>query len=147
MGKQPFTWSHDHIHLRCRDIEASASFYERLFDAQLIRRPGPNGPSLIEVRWPSLTLFLSPPPAPAPLTAASPELGMWQISFRVHDLDEALAKLRTLGAVFSRPAVTLASGARAAFLDAPDGVEIELIQRVSQGDPAVGHATSDRRGA
>jgi catechol 2,3-dioxygenase-like lactoylglutathione lyase family enzyme len=94
-----------------------------------------------------LKLFLSAAPAEV---ALGPEcghlrLGVWQLSFGVADLDAAITELKGKGATFPKEAVVLASGARAAFFEGPDGVEIELIQRPSKSVRPIRHASSGRQ--
>jgi catechol 2,3-dioxygenase-like lactoylglutathione lyase family enzyme len=140
-------WTHDHIHLRCRDVETTARFYGEMFVGVVFRRPGGGPTSITEVDLAGVKLFLSPAPAE---DALEPEigrsrLGVWQLSFRVEDLDAAVTELKGKGAAFTKPAVVLASGARAAFFEGPDGVEIELIQRPPKAARKIGHESSRRQ--
>src|SRR6266436_1556395 len=87
-----------------------------------------------------LLAFASPPPPP-PRPRAMNEHGLTHLSFRVADLDAALAALRAAGervleeTVIRFPAYQSA----ACFIVDPDGQLIELVQ--AAGDPRVGAAT------
>lgn len=146
MEPSTIQWTHDHIHMRCRDVEATARFYGEMFGGQVFQRPGGGAASITEVGVAGLKLFLSPAPAE---DALGPEcghlrLGVWQLSFGVTDVDAAITELKGKGATFQKDTVVLASGARAAFFEGPDGVEIELIQRPSKSVRPIRHASSGR---
>ena len=71
-------------------------------------------------------------PAPRPMNA----LGFTHLSFRVADLDAALAAVRAAGGRVLEATRTEAPefGARAAFAADPDGVRLEIVE--APGDPA-----------
>ena len=126
-------WTHDHIHLRCRDCEATARFYQEMLGGRVLKRRGGGLRSITEVHLSGLRLFLSPATAEdllAPESTPS-RLGVWQLSFGVEDLDAAITELKGKGATFPMDAVRLPSGARAIFFEGPDGVEIEMIERAA----------------
>jgi len=144
LKRTAFKWSHDHIHLRCRDVEATARFYGEMFGGRVFHRRGGGSTSITEVDLGGLKLFLSPAPtadALEPKGSAS-RLGVWQLSFRVKDLDAAVAELKGKGVAFPKEPVVLASGARAAFFEGPDGVEMELIQRPPIAARPVNHGAA-----
>lgn len=147
MEQTTIHWTHDHIHMRCRDVEKTARFYAEMFGGQVFERPGGGALPITEVGVAGLKLFLSPAPAesaPGPECGHS-RLGVWQLSFGVEDLDAAMTELKGKGAAFPKEAVVLASGARAAFFEGPDGVEIELIQRPSKSARPISHSSSGRQ--
>ena len=147
MAQPTFHWTHDHIHMRCRDVEATARFYGEMFGGRVFQRRSGGAMSITEVDLAGLKLFLSPAPAE---DALEPEcgrsrLGVWQLSFGVEDLDAAVTDLKGKGAVFPKDPAVLASGARAAFFEGPDGMEIELIQRPPKAARPIGHESSRRQ--
>ena len=132
--------------MRCRDVQATARFYGDMFGGQVVERRGGGPTSITEVGLDGLKLFLSPAPAE---DAREPEcghlhLGVWQLSFGVEDLDVAIIELKGKGAAFPRGPVSLASGARAAFFEGPDGVQIELIQRPPKAARPIGYENPRR---
>ena len=140
-------FTHDHIHLRCRDVDATARFYGETLGGRVLKRPGSGPKSITEVSLAGLRLFLSPAPAD---DVAEPErdrspLGVWQLSFGVEDLDSAIRNLKAKGVVFPEDAVVLASGARVAFFEGPDSVEIELIQRPDKSPAPIDQDSSGQR--
>jgi len=53
---------------------------------------------------------------------------LMHIAFRVKDMEAFAAHIRKLGIQFSDGPTKLASGRIIAFIDAPEGYEVELIQ-------------------
>lgn len=51
------------------------------------------------------------------------------LAFEVDDLDETIRELRGKGVPITDGPTQSSSGSRFIFIDAPDGYEIELIQR------------------
>src|SRR6266851_4169451 len=63
---------------------------------------------------------------PGPKT---PHFGLEHIGLRVDNLDAAAAELKSKGAHFAMEPVTFTPGTKIAFVQAPQGVLVELIQR------------------
>src|SRR3989442_1315625 len=51
------------------------------------------------------------------------------LAFQVDDLDEAIRTLQAKGIKITDGPTTTSSGSRFIFIDAPDGYEVELIER------------------
>ena len=58
-----------------------------------------------------------------------PRYGLDHFGFEVDDMDEAAAHLRANGATFICEPWTMPSGSTVAFIEAPDHVSVEIIQR------------------
>ena len=56
-------------------------------------------------------------------------LGLDHFGLRVDNIDAAYAELTQRGAVFTVPPRTIRPGVRIAFVQAPDNVRIELLER------------------
>ncbi len=54
--------------------------------------------------------------------------GLYMVGMEVKDMDKELADLKSKGVVLTRGPFGEPGGPRIAFLDGPDGVEIELIE-------------------
>ena len=128
MAHSPMHYLCDHIHVRCLDIASTARFYKDVFDAQVFHRPGAS-PPLTEVEVAGIRLFLSPALESGSEPYPNLTKGVWQLAFRVQNLDETLQMLKSKGIPLSKSVLALPSGAKAAFIEDPDGVEIELIER------------------
>ena len=122
------TW--DHIHLRSPDPEATAQWFERMLDAQVIRTTQQGKPR-IDLKVGGNNVFLAPVAAgdgvnPAPTT---PYQGLDHFGLVVSGIDAIVAELKAKGVEFTRDPQTVRPGTRVAFLRAPQGVSIELLDR------------------
>ena len=125
------TYTYDHIHLRTRDPEATAHYYNEMFDAKIIESVQSDGQKRIDLDINGLTVFIarvSPdddiPPAPT-----EPHMGLDHFGLRVDNLEEAATDLKQRGAEFTMEPRDLRPGLRIAFIRAPDDVRIELLER------------------
>ena len=122
-------YSFDHIHLRSPDPEAAAAFYVAMFDASVVTRSGPGVPLRVVVALGGATLFIEHPRAGATPRVDNLAPGLEHIGFKVDGFDAAIASLRERGARFSVEPHSPRPGIRIAFVDAPDGVQVEVLER------------------
>jgi catechol 2,3-dioxygenase-like lactoylglutathione lyase family enzyme len=123
-----FGW--DHIHLRSPDPEATAQWYERMLDAQVIRTMQQGKPR-IDLKIGGANVFIAPVATgdgvnPAPTT---PYQGLDHFGLVVSGIDAIVSDLKQKGVEFTREPTTVRPGTRVAFLRAPQGVSIELLDR------------------
>ena len=125
------SFTYDHIHLRSRDPKTTAEFYERMFDARILESVQPDGTPRIDLDLNGLAVFIARVGADEaiPEAPAQPYLGLDHFGLRVDNLDETAAELKRRGATFSVEPRTIRPGVRIAFLQCPDNVRIELLQR------------------
>jgi glyoxylase I family protein len=122
-------WTQHHLHIRCRDILASRDFYINVLGAQEVRRYRTDyGLEIIFLTFKGTNLALSPCPDQETAPPAQTGTGIYQIAFQVENMEAALAGLQARGACLKGPVVSPHPGVKAAFIKAPDGVEIELMQ-------------------
>jgi catechol 2,3-dioxygenase-like lactoylglutathione lyase family enzyme len=124
-------YTYDHIHLRSRDPQATMAFYEKMFDARRVEFVQSNGIPRVDLDLNGLTIFVAEVDAGARLPSA-PEtsyIGLDHLGLRVDDVDAAVAELRERGATILKGPVTIRPGVRIAFVQGPDNVRIELLQR------------------
>jgi catechol 2,3-dioxygenase-like lactoylglutathione lyase family enzyme len=119
----------DHVHLRSADAEAAARFYTEMFGAQPAFRRIVDGMLRIGLDLNGLNLFIDQVPGGTPAAPPPPFIGIEHICLQVSGLDEAAAELRRKGAAFVVEPRELRPGVRYAFIDAPDGMRLELIDR------------------
>jgi len=120
----------DHIHLFTRDPEATATFYERMFGAEVIRSTQEGKPR-IDLKLGGANIFIldvsgNPKASAGP---AHPHQGLDHFGLQVENIDAVCAELKSKGAMFSRVPVTIRPGTRIAFVIGPDGASIELLER------------------
>ncbi len=123
-----FGW--DHIHLRSPDPEATAQWYERMLGAEVIRTMQQGKPR-IDLKIGGVNVFIAPVAPgdgvnPPPVT---PYQGLDHFGLSVNGIDAIVAELEAKGVAFTREPATVRPGVRVAFLRAPQGVSIELLDR------------------
>ena len=77
------------------------------------------------------TIFIAEVPADAtlPTAPAEPYIGLDHLGLRVADVDAATAELKRRGARVLVEPKTIRPGVRIAFIQGPDDVRIELLER------------------
>jgi len=119
----------DHIHLRSPDPEATATFYERMFGAEVLRSVQQGNPR-IDIRLGGQDIFIAlAAPGKAAAPPVSPYQGLDHVGLRVTGIDAVVAGLKAKGAVFTMEPTTIRPGVRIAFLTGPEQVSIELLER------------------
>jgi lactoylglutathione lyase len=121
-----------HTRYRVNDLDRTVKFYCEVLGLNEIRRhKSPRGSELVFLQTPGseeeleITCF----PGSGPVQV-QPDLT--HLAFEVESLDEFAKHLASLGIKFSDgPTTSKSSGTKFAFIDAPEGYEIELIERGS----------------
>jgi lactoylglutathione lyase len=124
-------YSYDHIHLRTRDPKGTAEWYRRMFGAEVIESVQSDGQPRIDLNIDGLTVFIARVPADANIgvAPADPYLGLDHFGLRVDNLDAAFAELKARGATFTTEPRTIRPGVKIAFVQCPDNVRVELLER------------------
>ena len=124
-------YSYDHIHLRSPDPSATAQYYHKMFGAKIIESVQPDGTPRIDLDLNGLTIFIAAiqPGADMPSAPAEPYRGLDHFGLRVDNLDTAAAELKQRGATFTVEPRTIRPGTKIAFVQAPDNVRNELLER------------------
>ena len=122
-------FSYDHIHLRTRDPEAAAEYYSRVFGASVLRSVQTDGQSRIDLDIGGVILFLAVVGEDVQEAPSEQYLGLDHFGLRVDDIEAAAAELKRRGAEFSTEPFQLRPGLKIAFVQAPENVRIELLER------------------
>ena len=120
-------FTYDHVHLRSPDAEATARWYQTMFDAEVIRSVQSDGRPRLDLNLGGLTVFIAQVP-PEQAVAAAPEppyLGLEHLGLRVDGIDAVVDELKAKGAEFTLEPKTIRPGVRIAFLRGPQNVHIE----------------------
>jgi catechol 2,3-dioxygenase-like lactoylglutathione lyase family enzyme len=127
----PPVYTYDHIHLRTRNPQATVQYYQDMFDAEPVKSIQSDGKPRVDLNLNGLTIFVAevPPDAAVPAAPAVPYIGLDHLGLRVDNLDAAAAELKRRGAVFMMEPRTIRPGVRIAFIQGPDDVRIELLER------------------
>lgn len=122
-------YSYDHIHIRTREPRATAEYFERMFGAEILESVQSDGASRIDLDLQGLIIFLAQAAPDVPDGPADPYVGLDHFGLRVDNLAEAAADLKAKGAEFVTEPHELRPGLSIAFIRAPGGVRVELLQR------------------
>jgi lactoylglutathione lyase len=122
-----------HTRYRVNDLERTVKFYREILGLEEVKRhKSPRGSELVFLKAPGseelveITFF----PAGGPVQV-QPDLT--HLAFEVDSLAEFEKHLAKHGLKYSDGPTTSASGSTFAFVDAPEGYEIELIQKSRGG--------------
>lgn len=125
------SWAKKLLHTRYRvnDLERTVKFYREILGLEEVRRhKSPRGSELVFLQTPGseelieITYF----PGSGPVSV-QPDLT--HLAFEVESLEEFGKHLAAHGLKYSDGPTTSGSGTTFAFVDAPEGYEIELIER------------------
>jgi lactoylglutathione lyase len=118
-----------HTRYRVNDLEKTVAFYRDVLGLHESRRhTSPRGSKLVFFQVPSgneeieLCEFVASGPVQVP-----PDLT--HLAFEVEDMEAFRRHAEALGYPFSDGPVKTSSGSVIAFIDAPEGYEIELIEK------------------
>lgn len=123
-------YSLDHIHVRCSDVEASITYYKKMFDAKEVARAGTKEMPITILEMAGERFCFSPKRQEVTIRSqpGEPGWGIYQIGVKVENLDASLAELKERGAEISRGPLTVREGLRIFFVRGPDSVEIEVME-------------------
>ena len=123
-----------HTRYRVNDLERTVKFYKDVLGLVEERRAkSPRGSELVFLKAPQseeqieITFF----PGSGPVQV-QPDLT--HLAFEVDSLEDFNKHLAKLGLKFSDGPTTTSTGSTIAFIDAPEGYEIELIQKPKAGE-------------
>lgn len=120
-----------HTRYRVNDLERTVQFYKQALGlAEVRRHKSPRGSELVFMKAPEseelIELCCFPAAGPVQVQA-----DLTHLAFEVDSLEAFAKHLSTVGIKFSDGPTTTSTGTVFAFIDAPEGYEIELIQHDS----------------
>lgn len=118
-----------HTRMRVSDMEQTIAFYTGVLGLEVLeRKTSPRGSHLAFLKVPNseelIELTSFPPSGPVKV-----QEDLVHLAFQVESLDATIASLTANGVKITDGPTQTASGSRFLFIDAPDGYEIELIER------------------
>lgn len=118
-----------HTRMRVNDLERTVKFYADALGLQVARRhTSPRGAQLVFLRTPNSEEEIEICQLPgSPSVQVQPDL--MHLAFEVDDLAAFATELQRKGYALSDGPTKAGSGSVIAFIDAPEGYEVELIQR------------------
>lgn len=119
-----------HTRYRVNDIERSVKFYQDALGLSVSRRhTSPRGAQLVFLATPNSDEEIELCQMPAGAEPVQVQSDLTHLAFEVEDLKAFAAELEKKGYALSDGPTVTGSGSLIAFIDAPEGYEVELIQR------------------
>ena len=118
-----------HTRMRVSDMEQTIAFYRNTLGLEVIeQKVSPRGSHLAFLAVPNSEelIELCSFPSSGPVTVQE---DLVHFAFQVDDLDQTIRELHERNVPITDGPTTSSSGSRFIFIDAPDGYEIELIER------------------
>lgn len=120
-----------HTRMRVSDLDRTIRFYTEVLGLDVLqRKTSPRGSQLAFLQVPNsdelIELTSFPPSGPVHV-----QEDLVHLAFQVDNLEDTIAALGAKGIPITDGPTTTSSGSRFIFIDAPDGYEIELIERPS----------------
>ena len=118
-----------HTRMRVNDLERTVKFYEQALELKVARRSvSPRGAQIVFLQTPNSDEEIEICQLPnSPSVQVQPDL--MHLAFEVDDLAAFSRQLEQKGFKLSDGPTKTSSGSVIAFIDAPEGYEVELIQR------------------
>ncbi|MDH5192670.1 MAG: VOC family protein [Nitrospira sp.] len=118
-----------HTRMRVSNLDETIQFYTTVLGLEVIeRKTSPRGSQLAFLKVPNsdelIELTSFPPSGPVKV-----QEDLVHLAFQVESLDETITSLTGMGVKITDGPTQTSSGSRFIFIDAPDGYEIELIER------------------
>lgn len=120
-----------HTRMRVNDMDQTINFYTSVLGLEVLeRKVSPRGAHLAFLRVPNseeLIELCSFPPS----GLVTVQEDLVHLAFQVENLDDTIEQLGAKQIRITDGPTTTSSGSRFIFIDAPDGYEVELIERPS----------------
>lgn len=118
-----------HTRMRVSNLDQTIEFYTNVLGLEVLeRKTSPRGSQLAFLKVPNsdelIELTSFPPSGPVKV-----QEDLVHLAFQVDNLDHTIAALQATGVKITDGPTQTSSGSRFIFIDAPDGYEIELIER------------------
>ena len=118
-----------HTRMRVSDMDQTIQFYTGVLGLEVIEgKTSPRGSHLAFLQVPNSDelIELCSFPASGPVKVQE---DLVHLAFQVENLDDTIAQLGAKGIAITDGPTKTSSGSRFIFIDAPDGYEVELIER------------------
>jgi lactoylglutathione lyase len=120
-----------HTRMRVSDMDQTIAFYTGVLGLEVLeRKVSPRGSHLAFLKVPNseelIELTSFPPSGPVKV-----QEDLIHLAFQVESLDDTMASLNAQGVKITGGPTQTSSGSRFIFIDAPDGYEVELIERLA----------------
>jgi len=120
-----------HTRMRVDDLDKTVAFYEKVFGLEVSRRhESPRGSKLVFLAVPNSEEEIEITYYPGSGSVQVQE-DLMHLAFEVVSMDEFATHLEKAGYSFSDGPTKSSSGSVFAFVDAPEGYEVEVIEKAA----------------
>jgi len=125
------SWQYDHTHFKCSDPENTVAFFKENFGAKEVNRFEVNGNLIVTLDIGGLWYNFSPKrPGESVEPKTQPaRYGVYHIALKTRDLAAEAAKMKARGVKFTQEVGQSNPKTKFAFVEGPDGISIEILQR------------------
>ncbi len=118
-----------HTRMRVDDLDKTVAFYEKVFGLEVSRRhESPRGSKLVFLSVPNSDEEIEITYFPGSGSVQVQE-DLMHLAFEVENMDKFANHLEQVGYSFSDGPTKSSSGSVFAFVDAPEGYEVEVIEK------------------
>ncbi|WP_085853161.1 VOC family protein [Palleronia marisminoris] len=125
MTKTKIRYNWDHLHVLASDPAATGAWFEDVLGAEIVVSP-----ARIEARFGEIRIFIDAKTGTSnsrPLR--SKEASLDHLALLVEDLDAAVDDLRSRHVQFTVEPHSSRPGSRMCFIEGPDGIAVEILER------------------
>lgn len=120
----------DHIHLLSGQVEEMIGYFAKVFEGKVVARGELRGFPMVRMDvYGAPISILGTDPVAGQLEPGKGKKGLDHFGFKVKNLEETVKILKARGAKFSVEPTTTPSGIKIAFIEGPEGIRIELVER------------------
>ncbi len=119
----------DHIHVYCKNVEETAKFFETFLDAKITVRSEKSGNPEVRMDLLGIMVILATATSTDALATREGRRGLDHIGLLVQDLSKTIEEMKKKGGKFSKDCTQASAGVKIAFLEGPDGIHIEIVER------------------
>jgi catechol 2,3-dioxygenase-like lactoylglutathione lyase family enzyme len=125
------SWQFDHIHFKCSDPEKTVAFFKENFEAKEVNRFDSGGMSIVTLDIGGLWYNFSPKRSGEDVDPRTQPVryGVYHIGLKTRDLLAEAAKMKARGVKFTMEVNQLNPKTKYGFIEGPDGISIEILQR------------------
>ncbi len=125
------SWQYDHTHFKCSDYEKTAAFFKENFGAKEVLRWEAKGMPIITLEIGGLNYNFSPRRANETVDSRTDSVryGVYHIALKTTDLVAEIAKMKQRGVKVAQEVGQANPKTKFAFIEGPDWISIELLQR------------------
>jgi lactoylglutathione lyase len=124
-------WKQDHVHFKCSDYERTVRFFKDNFGATEEGRIDSRGMPIVTLQIGGDSYKFSPakPGEGVDARMEPARYGVYHVGLQVEDLQAEVARMKARGVKFTQDLTQVNPKLKAAFIEGPDGISIELLQR------------------